>query len=100
MRLYRVEYDPRAQADVENLFEYIAGHSSHDIAEAYIQRIRHTCSSLELAPKRGKKRENIGPNMRAMGFEKRITILFEVEDEIARVTILGVFYGGREVTRS
>lgn len=98
MRTYRVEYDEQARSDFRNLYEYIAGQSGHVLANAYIQRILNKCDSLELAPKRGKKREDIGPNIRSVGFEKRATILFVVEDDIARVKILGVFYGGREVT--
>ena len=99
MRAYRVQYDERAWADLRSLYEYIAGRSSHAVANAYVQRIRAKCSSLEIAPKRGTKRDDLGPSHRSVGFEKSATILFRVDDDAAQVTILGVFYRGREMAQ-
>jgi plasmid stabilization system protein ParE len=50
----------------------------------------------ERAHARNRARE-FGPGLRTIGFEKRVTILFAVDEDIARVEILGVFYGGRKV---
>jgi toxin ParE1/3/4 len=39
-------------------------------------------------------RDDIRPGLRIVGFERRVTIAFSVDD--GRVTILRVFYGGRD----
>jgi toxin ParE1/3/4 len=64
------------------------------IALAYIERIETYCLGFDLAAERGHLRDDIRPGLRIVGFERRVTIAFSVDD--ARVTILRVFYGGRD----
>lgn len=91
-------YAPSAEADLANLYDYIAKRASESIARNYINRIQDECESLAHTPMRGTIRDELGPNLRSIGFERRVTILFRVERKARRVTVLGLFYGGRQVS--
>lgn len=63
------------------------------IAISYIDRIEAYCLGFELASERGHRRDDISPDLRIVGFERRVAIAFAVDDD--RVTILRLFYGGQ-----
>jgi toxin ParE1/3/4 len=48
-----------------------------------------------LASHRGTRRDDIRPGLRVVGFERRVTIAFHVDD--TTVTIDRILYGGREI---
>ena len=75
------------------MFDWIAAQSSIDIADGYAKRLELFCSGLDLASERGTKRNDIRLGLRIIGFERRVTIAFEVEMDM--VTILRLFYGGQ-----
>lgn len=64
------------------------------VADAYIDRIEAACLALEQFPMRGTLREDIGPGLRILGFERRVSILFRVRK--AAVEIVRILYGGRD----
>lgn len=90
----RVAYSPRAVAQLESLYRYIADDSSARRAENFVGSILAYCDGLENFPRRGIKRDDIRPGLRIIGFRRRVTIAFTIDDEV--VTILGVFYGGQD----
>ena len=49
--------------------------------------------NLLYAAERGHRRDDIRPGLRIIGFERRVTIAFMVQDQ--RATFLRIFYGGR-----
>lgn len=51
------------------------------------------CKAFSHASERGQLRNDIRPNLRIIGFERRVAIAFTVDAE--RVTILRIFYGGK-----
>ncbi|MDX8468436.1 type II toxin-antitoxin system RelE/ParE family toxin [Mesorhizobium sp. VK23B] len=55
-------------------------------------RIRAFCERLEYGSERGTRRDDVRPDLRVVGFERRVTVAFIVEPE--RVVILRLFYGG------
>ena len=61
---------------------------------AYLERIEAYCQGFSLFPKRGRRRDDLFPGLRVVGFERRLSIAFLVEPE--RVVILRVLYGGRQ----
>lgn len=95
MKRFRVFYSARAAGQLEALYLYIAEDSGPDRAAAYVDAIRGYCDRLETFPHRGTRQDGIRPGLRLLGFRRRVTIAFSVED--AGVTILGVFYGGQDV---
>jgi toxin ParE1/3/4 len=90
---YEVIFSPGAKADLAEIEQYLANRFSQHNAEKYIRRIMTYCKSLALAPYRGSQRNDVRSGLRTAGFEKRVTILFEIQP--SKVIILGVLYGGR-----
>lgn len=92
---YRVEFTPEAKVDLLNLYNYIAARNGVNQALAYIERIERECMSLETFPIRGKSWDALRPGLRIMGFERRVTIAFQVNPKV--VTIFRLLYGGRDL---
>ncbi len=94
---HKVLFSVEAQADLLDLYEYIAERGGESRALQYIERIEGWCESLRTFPQRGTSRNDIRPGLRIAGFEHRVTIAFEVEEK--SVTILRILYGGRDPGR-
>jgi toxin ParE1/3/4 len=75
------------------LFDWISAASSVNIAGRYADSLEKACLALDLASERGHKRDDVRPGLRIIGFERRVTIAFEVGADT--VTILRLFYGGQ-----
>jgi toxin ParE1/3/4 len=86
-------FTPEARNDLFEIYDWIAAKASPQIAITYIDRIEAYCLGFELASERGHRRDDISPGLRIVGFERRVTIAFAVDDD--RVTILRLFYGGQ-----
>jgi toxin ParE1/3/4 len=89
----RVVFTPEVRNDLFEIYDWIATKTSPQIAISYIDRIEAYCSGFELASERGHRRDDISPSLRIVGFERRVTIAFALDDD--RVTILRLFYGGQ-----
>lgn len=92
--MHRVVFAPEAERQLVDLYEQLAAAASAEIANAYVEAIVESCESLRTLPMRGTLREDVRPGLRTFGFRRRVTIAFEVSEET--VTILGIFYGGRD----
>lgn len=93
MKARQVFFSPEAQDDLFALYDWIAEAASAGTAMAYVERIETYCLGFAHAAERGHRRDDIRPGLRIVGFERRLSIAFDVDDE--RVTILRVFYGRR-----
>ncbi len=91
-----VVLSPDAQADLIRLIDWISGQASPDVALAYAARLESYVMGFEVASERGTRHDHVRPGLRTTGFERRLTIAFEVTSN--RVTILGFFPGGRDWT--
>jgi toxin ParE1/3/4 len=95
---YKVSFRPRAEADLYGLYRAIAEEAGRAVAGRYVDRIEAACLALETFPKRGTRRDDIGPGLRTVGFERRATILFRVMR--SEVVIVRIFYGGQDYERA
>ena len=93
--MYEVIFAPEAEAQLIDLYCYIATAKSPEIAEKYTEAIVSQCESLSSFPNRGNKRDDIRPGLRVFGFRRRVAIAFQVDQN--SVTILGIYYGGRNL---
>lgn len=93
MKEREVQFSPEALEDLSGMLEWIAGAANVDIALAYTNRLEKFCLSLSVASERGTSRDNIRSGLRTVGFERRVTVAFEVTDDT--VTVLRVFRSGR-----
>ncbi len=94
MKQYNVIFSPRAEQQLDDLYTYIADRGGEERAERYVNGIIGFCQSFSTFPERGTKRDDVRPNLRTIGYAKRVTIAFSVKPD--RVTIHGVFYGGQD----
>jgi toxin ParE1/3/4 len=92
---YKVVFTPRAERQLDSLYTYIADRSGETRAEDFVGSLVADCLTLRTYPERGTKRDDIRPNLRTMGFARRVTIAFSVDSAAKTVTIHGVFYGGQ-----
>jgi toxin ParE1/3/4 len=97
MKRFDVGFRPLAETDLIGLYEHIANEAGHDAAGAYVDRIEAACMALETFPNRGTRRDDIRPGLRTLGFERRATIVFQVQR--AAVVIVRIFYGGQDYER-
>lgn len=85
---------PEAQAQLDALYDYIAEAASPKIALRFNDAILDQLDSLRTFPQRGVARDDILPGLRTIGFRKRVTIAFVVEETATYV--VGIFYGGQD----
>ena len=94
MRRRLVEYSLRSEDDAAWMLETVAAAAGLHAALSYLTRLRDFCDRLKYGAERGSRYDHIRPGLRIVGFERRVTVAFTVDDE--RVTILRLFYGGRD----
>lgn len=93
MKTRVVVFAPEARVDLLQLHDWLANAASPAIALKYVERLETYCDGFRTAGELGHRRDDLRPGLRIAGFEKRITIALAADDE--RVTILRLFYGGR-----
>jgi len=91
---FYIVFSPEAEEQLAALYGYIAGAASPNVAAGYVEAIVQYCESLATFPHRGTKRDDIRPGLRITHYKKRCSIAFAIHDN--HVSILGVFYGGRD----
>ena len=91
---YQIRFAPEARDDLLKLYDFIATQSGAARAIAYIGRIEAFCAGFERFPQRGIARDDVVPGLRLVGFEKRITLAFHIDDDA--VVFDRILYGGRE----
>jgi len=96
--VHRVVFAPEANKQLVALYRYVAERGSPAVAASFTGAIVDYCERLAQFPRRGTKRDDIRPGLRTVGFRRRITIAFTVDTNT--VTILGIYYGGRDFETS
>lgn len=91
----KVRFREAALADLFELYAYIAETSGRERAGAFVGRIEAACLRLVDFPERGTRRDDLRPGLRTLGFERRATIVFQIDEE--GVDIGRVLYGGRDL---
>ena len=90
----RIVFRPAARADLKAIYHYVAEQADRQVAGAYIGRIEAACTALLNFPERGTLQDDLAFGVRIIGFERRISIAFTVDENTVR--ILRVLYGGRD----
>lgn len=94
----QVLFSASAEADLDELFGWIADRAGIATALAYTERIRRYCSGFRPFPERGTKRDDLRVGLRTVGFERRVTIAFTIRGD--DVVILRILYAGRSLERA
>jgi toxin ParE1/3/4 len=95
VKTYNVVFAPEAEDDLVELLEYIALQGSPDVAARYTEAIVAYCEGLAAFAHRGTTREDIRPGLRITNYRGRAVIAFSIDERTDTVSILGVYYGGR-----
>jgi plasmid stabilization system protein ParE len=90
-----VVYTPTALRQFEALEAYIAENASSQTAQRYVAGIIRFCESPTLFPQRGALREDLGPQVRLVGYRRRVVIVTQIDGD--KLAIVGVFYGGQNL---
>jgi toxin ParE1/3/4 len=88
-----VTFTPQARNDLFSIGDWIAERAGVEVALSYTTRLEAYCNGFEFAGERGRRRDDLRPGMRVVGFERRVAIVFTVSDD--QVTILRLYYGGQ-----
>lgn len=98
MKTYQIILHERAESELRQLYLDFAGDDKAGpvVAWHYVSGIRHFIAELATFPKRGTVREGLVPGLRIIGYRRSVSIAFVVEE--AHVLVLGVFYGGQDIT--
>ncbi|MEO4000205.1 type II toxin-antitoxin system RelE/ParE family toxin [Mesorhizobium sp. CAU 1732] len=89
-----VRFSQSANNDLKEIYRDIRTATSWRVAGGFIERIEHFCRSLDLASERGTRRDELRRNVRTLGFERSLTIVFEVDEQ--EVHVLRIFRAGRD----
>lgn len=84
-----------AIADLDNIFEWIAGAAGTVVAQASIDRLKAYCKGFALFPERGTLRPELRTGLRTIGFRRQVTIAFTVREN--DVLILRIVRRGRDI---
>jgi len=100
VRRYRVELAPGAVEDLAAIQMWLRREAGDGVAERFLARLLDHIAGYEVAPKRGRLREDLRPGLRLAGWRRVVTLAFRVDDEPAVVVILAALYRGRDVERT
>jgi toxin ParE1/3/4 len=90
LKTYSVIISDAAEADLLAVHTYIAERAGDEIAFRFVERIERYFLGLAAMPERGTKRDDLRPGLRAVGFRRRATTLFEINHLARQVIVHGV----------
>jgi plasmid stabilization system protein ParE len=93
---YVIRFAPQALEQLDAIEAYIAYAGSSVTAARYVDAIVTYCETLATFPQRGIRRDDLLPGLRITNYRHSAIIAFVVEANIDTVSIVGVFYGGRD----
>ncbi|MEZ0472720.1 type II toxin-antitoxin system RelE/ParE family toxin [Luteimonas salinilitoris] len=93
---WRVQFAPEALDELDAIEDYIAHAGSSVVAVRYVDAIVAYCESLSTFLERGIRRDDLLPGLRITNYRRNAVIAFAADPSAETVTILGVFYGGRD----
>lgn len=95
MQRFPVEYRADAADDIEQLFSYVLETSFDAVTAArFTDRIFERCEKIGNAPFAGISRNDLGPGIRIVPFERKAVILYIVRDQTVWIT--NIFSGRRD----
>ncbi|MFL6846134.1 MAG: type II toxin-antitoxin system RelE/ParE family toxin [Allosphingosinicella sp.] len=89
-------YRRLAREDLAEIYLRRAELDGVDSAEALVSAIQERCEGLTSFSERGTPRPEIGPGVRSVPFRRKAVIAYLVRPDA--VVIIGVMYGGRDLS--
>jgi toxin ParE1/3/4 len=91
---YEVVFTPEAEEHLAALYRYLEDEASPDIALRYTNAIVTYCEGFRDFQHRAVQRDDIRPGLHITNYKGRAVIAFAIDAN--RVSIIGVYYGGRD----
>jgi toxin ParE1/3/4 len=91
---HSVVFTPEARAQLVALYRYIETEASPAIAKRFTDAIVNHCEGFRTFPERAIRRDDIRPGLHITNYKGRVVIAFALDAN--QVSIIGVFYGGRD----
>ena len=85
-----------ASRDLEKILDYIAGNSSVNTAEKFLNKINQKCSTLANFPNMGRRRDELFPLLRSFPIDDYLIFYRPIEEGIE---ILRVVSGYRDLEK-
>jgi toxin ParE1/3/4 len=82
-----------ARRDLQSLYSYVANRAGPAVADGYIQRLGTSIRRLTVFPLGGTPREDLGPGIRTLAFERRTVVAYRVAENA--VEIVAIAHAGR-----
>lgn len=92
---YRVVFSPEAAAELDRLLTWMAPLAGVEAAFGFVEGLRRYCLGLADFPRRGRRRDDLRPELRTLGYRRQALIAFHIAD--ATVVVDHVLYGGRDL---
>ncbi|MFD1786652.1 type II toxin-antitoxin system RelE/ParE family toxin [Sphingomonas floccifaciens] len=93
---HRLVLLPTAEADIQQIADWISDHADLPTALRYIERLRAFIGKLQDFPRRGAVRSIMSIDVRTVTFERRIVIAYHVDG--GDVIVIRVFSGKRDLS--
>jgi toxin ParE1/3/4 len=92
----RLSFRPRAEEDLERIYDLIADYAGADSAGRIVGEIRAQCAKLAGYPRVGTPRPRLARGLRTFAFRKAVIAWIVATDGIV---IVRIRYGGQRLTR-
>lgn len=93
---YRLVLLPSAEADIQQIADWISESADIETALRYVARVRSKIDKLQDFPRRGMVRSVSGVDVRTITFERRIVIAYVVDN--TDVIVIRVVSGQRNLS--
>jgi toxin ParE1/3/4 len=97
-KLHKLILTPRAKRQLGIIFIYLNQKAGVSVASNYIIQIENRLEKLKLFPFIGSLNDDIIPNLRIIGFKKRVMIAFTVSDNV--IIVHSILYGGQNISKA
>jgi toxin ParE1/3/4 len=92
---HRVVFSPKAINDIAELLDFLLPLAGERASRRLIDDLIDYCQGFATFPIRGQSRDDLAPGLRVVGYRRRASITFLVENET--ITIIRIYYAGREI---
>lgn len=93
---FSVCFAPEVAAQLEAIEKFAARTQTRKTAADFVDALISHCETFATFPLRGIRRDDLLPGLRISNYQGRTIIAFTVDMEASVVSIVGVYYGGRD----
>lgn len=94
---FSVWFAPEVVAQLEAIETFITETGTAQAAIDFVDAIVSHCERLQTFPERGIRRDDVMPGLRTTHYHGNTIIAFVVDSQAKTVSIVGVYYGGRDI---